>query len=158
MPPTLRSGLILGFSVAAWTFVMGATGWYKDPSHYSLFWLVIPLQIGLLLWSLKGTAKVDGYGRQVWNGVSISLLGSMLIFGFSIFFTTVAFPHYFQERIAMGRQLMALKGVSAELIEAAVRAQGPMQTPRASAMAGAIGTVLTGFLTSLIAAVWFRKK
>ena len=58
----------------------------------------------------------------------------------------------------MGRQLMALKGVSAELIEAAVRAQGPMQTPRASAMAGAIGTVLTGCLTSLIAAVWFRKK
>jgi Protein of unknown function (DUF4199) len=158
MPPTLRSGFILGVSVAAWTFVMGVTGWYKNPAHYSLFWLVIPMQVGLLLWSLKGTAKVDGYGRQVWNGVSISLLGSMIIFGFSIYFTTTIFPHYFQERIAMGRQLMALRGISPEQIEAAVRAQAPMQTPRASAMAGAIGTVLTGFLTSLIAAIWLRKK
>jgi hypothetical protein len=101
---------------------------------------------------------VDGYGRQVWNGVSISLLGSMLIFGASLFFTTVVFPQYFQERVALGRHLMALKGLSAEQIEAAVRLQAPMQTPRASAMAGAIGTVLTGFVTSLIASVWFRKK
>jgi hypothetical protein len=158
MPPTLRSGLILGFSVAAWTFVMGFTGWYKDPARFTLFWLVIPMQVGILLWSLRETGRVDGYGRQVWNGVSISLLGSMLIFGASLFFTTVVFPQYFQERVALGRHLMALKGLSAEQIETAVRLQAPMQTPRASAMAGAIGTVLTGFVTSLIASVWFRKK
>ena len=48
--------------------------------------------------------------------------------------------------------------VSGEQIEAAVKAQAPMQTPRASAMAGAIGTVLTGFFTSVIASVWFRRK
>jgi hypothetical protein len=150
--------LILGFSVAAWTFVMGFTGWYKDPARFTLFWLVIPMQVGILLWSLRETGRVDGYGRQVWNGVSISLLGSMLIFGASLFFTTAVFPQYFQERVALGRHLMALKGLSAEQIEAAVRLQAPMQTPRASAMAGAIGTVLTGFVTSLIASVWFRKK
>lgn len=158
MHPTLRYGILLGLSVAAWTFVMGFTGWYKHPSLLFLFWLVIPLQIGILLWALRSTAPTTGYGRQIWNGISISLLASMIIYSTSLFFTTVAFPHYFQELEALGRQMMAKQGLSAEQIEAAVRAQAPMQTPRASAMAGAIGTVVTGTLTSLIGAVWLRKK
>lgn len=158
MPPTLRAGVILGLSVAAWTFIMGFTGWYKHPTLLSLFWLVIPMQIGILLWALRGTAPTTAYGRQVWNGVSISLLGSMIVFGASILFTTLVFPKYFQELEALGRELMAKQGLSAEQIETAVRLQAPMQTPRASAMAGAIGTVFTGFFTSVIAAVWLRKK
>jgi hypothetical protein len=158
MHPTLRYGLTLGFSVAAWTFVMGFTGWYKHPTLLFLFWLVIPLQIGILLWALRSTAPATGYGRQVWNGISISLLASMIIYSASLFFTTVVFPHYFQELEALGRQMMAKQGLSAEQIEAAVRAQSAMQTPRASAMAGAIGTVVTGVLTSIIAAVWLRRK
>ena len=158
MPPTLRAGVILGLSVAAWTFIMGFTGWYKHPSLLFLFWLVVPMQIGILLWTLRAMAPTSGYGRQVWNGVSSSLLGSMIIYAASILFTTVVFPHYFQDLEALGRQIMARQGLSPAQIEAAVRAQAPMQTPRASAMAGAIGTVVTGFLTSLIAAVWLRKK
>ena len=158
MPPTLRAGVILGLSVAAWTFVMGFTGWYKQPNLIALFWLVIPLQIGILLWSLHRTAPATGYGRQVWNGVSSSLLGSIIIYWTSLLFTTVVFPHYFQDLEALGRQLMAKQGLSAAQIDAAVRLQAPMQTPRASAMAGAIGTVVTGFFTSVIAAAWLRKK
>ena len=158
MHTTLRAGLILGLAVAAWTFVMGFTGWYKHPGLLYLFWLVIPLQIGILLWSLRSTAPVTGYGRQVWNGVSSSLLGSILIYWASILFTTVVFPHYFQDLEVLGRQMMAKQGLSANQIEAAVRAQAALQTPRASAMAGAIGTVVTGFLTSVVAAVWLRKK
>lgn len=158
MPPTLRAGLILGITVAAWTFVMGFTGWYKHPTLLFLFWLVIPIQIGILLWALRGTALQDGYGRQVWNGVSISLLGSMIIFGASLLFTTKVFPHYFQDLETLGRQVMAKQGLSLEQIEAAIRANAPMQTPRASAMAGAIGTVVTGFLTSVVASIWMRKK
>ena len=158
MPPTLRAGLILGLAVAAWTFVMGFTGWYRDPSLLRLFWLVIHLQIGILVWALRGTAPGAGYGRQVWNGVSSSLLASMIIFAASLLFTAVVFPHYFQDLEVLGRQMMAKQGLSAQQIETAVRLQAPMQTPRASAMAGAIGTVVTGFFTSVIAAVWLRKK
>lgn len=158
MHPTLRYGVLLGLGVAAWTFVMGFTGWYKSPSLLYLFWLVIPFQIGLLAWALRESGRDSGYGRQVWTGVSISLLGSLIIYAASILFTTVVFPKYFQELEALGRQVMAKQGLSPEQIEAAVKAQAPMQTPRASAMAGAIGTVLTGFFTSVIAAVWFRKK
>jgi hypothetical protein len=158
MHPTLRYGLLLGLGVAALTFVMGFTGWYRHPSLLFLFWLVIPFQIALLVWALRELAPTAGYGRQVWHGVSISLLGSLLIFGGSLLFTTVVFPNYFQELEALGRQIMAQQGLSPEQIEAAVKASAPRQTPRATAMAGAIGTVVTGFLTSVIAAVWLRRK
>ena len=158
MHPTIRGGFLLGACVAAWTLVMATTGLYKHPSLFYLFWLVIPIQVAILLHFLRLSAPTSGYGRQVWTGVSISLLGSLLIFANSYYLTAVQFPHYFQELEAMGRQLMASKGMPPEQIEAAVRAQAHMQTPRASAMAGAIGTVVTGFLTSAIAAIWIRRK
>jgi hypothetical protein len=53
---------------------------------------------------------------------------------------------------------MARKGLSAEQIEVIVAAQKPLQTSRASAMAGALGTVVTGFFVTAVAAVAFRKK
>jgi len=158
MPPTLRSGMFLGLAVAAWSLVMGFTGWYKHPSLWVLAWVVVPLQIGILLWTLRDLAPTTRYGRQVWNGVSVSLLGSMIVYATSLLITTVVFPHYFQDLETLGRQLMARQGLSPAQIEAAVRAQAPMQTPRTSALAGAIGTVATGFLTSAIAALWLRKK
>ncbi|MDR3682197.1 MAG: DUF4199 domain-containing protein [Geothrix sp.] len=158
MPPTLRAGLILGLSVAAWSLVMGLTGWFKHPTLWIMAWLVVPLQIGILLWTLRDLAPTNGYGRQVWNGVSASLLGSMIIYAASFLFTTHVFPHYFQDLETLGRQIMARQGLSPAQIEAAVRAQAPMQTPRASAMAGAIGTVVTGSFTSVLGALWLRKK
>jgi hypothetical protein len=158
MPPTLRAGVLLGLAVAAWTFVMGFTGWFKHPSLWILAWLVVPLQIAILLWTLRDLAPTTGYGRQVWNGVSVSLLGSMIIYAASILFTTAVFPHYFQDLETLGRQLMARQGLSPAQIEAAVKAQAAMQTPRTTALASAIGTVATGFLTSAIAGLWLRKK
>ena len=68
MPPPIRAGLVLGFSVAAWTFVMGFTGWYRHPSLLRLFWLVVPMQIGILVWGLRSTARDSGYLRQVLHG------------------------------------------------------------------------------------------
>jgi len=158
MPPTLRSGLILGFSVVAWTFVMGFTGWHTPPSLHRLFWLVIPLQIGVLLWTLRGIAAENGYGRQLWTGVGTSVLASVLIYAGSLLATSVVFPDYFQKQERLGRELMAKKGLSPEAIEQVVQAQKPLQTSRASAMAGAIGTVVTGFLVTAVAAVAFRRK
>ena len=158
MPPTLSAGLVLGLSVAAWTFVMGITGWYRHPLLHVLFWLVIPIQVGVLVVSLKGTASRDGYLRQVARGVNASVLGAMIIFGASLLFTTAVFPSYFKDVEQMGREMMARQGLKPDQIEAAVRAQAPMLTPRASAMAGAIGTLVTGLLTSSLAALALHRK
>jgi hypothetical protein len=158
MPPSFRAGALLGGLVVLWTFVMGFTGWYRHPNLLFLFWLVIPLQIGVLLVLLRRTAPTTGYLRQVQNGVAASVLASFIIFAGSILFTTAVFPSYFRELEALGRLQMAKQGLSPEQIEAVVKAQAPMQTPLGSAFAGALGTWITGLLTSLVASVWYRKR
>ena len=155
---TLRAGLILGILVVLWTFVMGFTGWYRHPSLLFLFWLVVPLQITVLLILLRITAPTTGYLRQVQNGVAASVIASILIMAGSLLFTTAVFPSYFRELEALGRLKMAQQGFTPEQIEAVVKAQAPMQTPLHSAFAGGLGTWITGLFTSLIAAVWLRRK
>ncbi len=158
MNPTLLAGLVLGLLVAVWTFVMGFTGWYRHPSLLLLFWVVIPIQIGVLLWGLRKTAPQAGYGRQVINGLSISVIASVLIFGSSLCFTTLAFPNYFQELEVLGRLKMAQAGLGPDRIEELVRLQAPWQKPLPTAFSGVFGTWVTGLVTSLLAAIWLRRK
>ncbi len=158
MNPTLLAGLLLGLLVAVWTFVMGFTGWYRHPSLLLLFWVVIPLQIGVLLWGLRKTAPQAGYGRQVINGLSISVIASVIIFGSSLCFTMLAFPRYFQELEALGRLKMAQAGLGPDRIDELVRLQAPWQKPLPTAFSGAFGTWVTGLVTSLLAAIWLRRK
>lgn len=158
MNPTLLAGLLLGMLVSVWTFVMGLTGWYHHPSLLLLFWVVIPVQVAVLLWSLRKTSSQAGYGRQVLNGLSISVIASMIIFGASLCFTTLAFPHYFQDMEALGRLKMAEAGLGPERIEEVIRLQAPWQKPLPTAFSGVLGTWVTGLVTSLVAAVWLRRK
>ena len=158
MHPTIRGGFLLGAAVATWTVIMGSTGWYKQPGFLYLFWLVIPIQVAILVHFLRLSAPRTSYGRQVWIGVGISLLGSILIFANSYYLTAVKLPHYFQDMEALGRQLMAQRGLSPDQINEAIQKSAPMQTSLATAMAGAIGTVVTGAITSAFAALWLHKK
>ncbi len=159
MATVLRSALLLGLLVVAWTYVIGFMGWYKDPKLLMLFWLVIPLQITVLLLALRRTAAQGAtYLRQVQNGVAVSVLAAVLIFIGSYLFTSTVFPTYFHEVEMAGRAMMASRGLSPEQIEAAVKANAPMQTPLMNALAGAMGTSITGLVISLVAAVWLRKK
>ncbi len=155
---TLRAGIILGILVVLWTFVMGFTGWYHHPALLFLFWLVIPLQVGVLLVLLRITAPGSGYLRQVVHGVAAPVIASALIFLGSLFFTAVLFPSYFREMEALGRLKMAQQGLSADQIEAVIRAQAPLQRPLPTAFSGVLGTWFTGLFTSLLAAAWLRKK
>ena len=155
---TLRAGIILGVLVVIWTFVMGFTGWYRPPSLLFLFWLVIPIQVGVLLVLFWSTADTQGYLRQVASGVAASVIASAIILVGSLFFTLVVFPSYFSELEALGRLKMAQQGLSPDQIEALVKAQAPMQRPLPTAFAGVLGTWFTGLFTSLLAATWLRKK
>ncbi len=158
MSSTVRTGLLIGVSVVAWTFVMGFTGWYLDPSLLNLFFLVIPIQVSLLVVGLRSSAAENGYGRQVFSGTLASLLASVLIFGGSIFFTTVVFPSYFDELRAVHATMLEQAGKSAEEVRAQVEAMAETQTPFLQALFGAIGTVVTGLVSSLVIAAFARKR
>jgi len=158
MNPTLLAGLLLGALEAIWTFVMGFTGWYCNPSLNFLFWMVIPIQIAMIAWGLRQTAPHTSYGRQVINGVVISVIASLIIFCASLLFTTVAFPNYFKEMEFLGRLKMTQAGLSSARIEEVIRMQAQWQKPLPTAFSGVFGTWVTGLVASLIAAAILRRK
>ena len=155
---TIRAGVVLGVLVVAWTFLMGVTGWYKDPALLNLFWIVVLIQIGVLLWALTKTAGENGFAQQVLSGMLISAVGSILIFGGSLLFTMVVFPNYFTELRTIQEEMLRKAGKSEADIQAMLEATAAGATPMAQAIAGVIGTVLTGIFASAMIAVFHRRR
>ena len=154
----IRAGVLLGVLCAIWTFVMGFTGWYKDPVMLNLFFLVILLEIGVVIWALRRTATTATWGGQIANGLALSLVASVIIASGSLVFTTVAFPTYFTDIQSAQTEMLKAQGLSEDLIKTQVAAAAAMQTPVMNALGGVIGTVVTGVLVSAIAGAFLRKK
>jgi hypothetical protein len=159
MNPILSAGILIGVLCGIWTFVMGYTGWYKDSTMLNAFFLVIPIEIGGLIWGLRKTAAEGRtYGGQVVAGTLMAVVAGVIIICSSLLFTTVAFPDYFRELEATQRQILQSQGKSAAEIEEAIRANAVASTPMGQAMAGFIGTLLTGILVSAVIAIFVRRK
>lgn len=159
MGTLVKYGLMLAAGVIVWMFVMGFTGWYKNPVLVSLFFLVIPFQVFLIVQALRETARRGaGYGAQIGAGVAISSIAAILIFGASILYTTVAFPTYFADIHAMQEKAMRQAGVSEEGIAEVLAHAKREYTPMSQAIQGFLGTVITGLVTALIAGRWIRHR
>lgn len=154
----VRAGVVLGLLVAVWTLVMGITGWYKHPVLLFLFLLVIPMQFAVIAWALGKTAAVQGYWPQVRGGMLLSVVASVIVFLQSLFFTTVAFPHYFRELREVQEQALHNSGKSGEEIKAILDATARDMTPLSEARNGMIGTLVTGLVFSLIVSAFARRK
>ena len=159
MNPILAAGLLIGVLCGLWTFVMGLTGWYKDPAMVNVFFVVILIEIAGLIWGLRRTAAQGRtYSGQVVAGTLMSIVAGLIIICSSLLFTTVAFPDYFNELNAAQREIMQRQGKTEAEITAAINAAAAMQTPVRNALAGFIGTFMTGVIVSAIVAIWIRAK
>jgi len=159
MKTILKAGLVLAVLVEIWTYFIGFTGWYKDPVLQNAFWVVILIEIGVLIWGLRLTSREGrGYGAQLGAGTLISVVAALLIFIGSYLFTEVVFPNYFTEINEVYRQMLVQQGLSQEQIEAQIASMAPMQNSLTSALMGAVMTVVTGFLASLVIAAFVRHR
>ena len=158
MNVSIRAGILLGVLCAAWTFVMGFTGWYKDPVMVNVFFLVVPLEIGIVIWALRQTAATATWGGQIVNGLVLSVVASVIIFAGSLLFTTVAFPGYFNDIRAAQAEMLKSSGMAEAQIQTTLAASAAMQTPLMNALSGVIGTVVTGVIVAAIAGAFWRRK
>ncbi|MCU0251897.1 MAG: DUF4199 domain-containing protein [Vicinamibacterales bacterium] len=154
----IRAGVLLGVLCVVWTFVMGFSGWYRDPVMLNLFFLVILLEIGIVIWALRKTAPSATWGGQIVNGLVLSLVASVIIFAGSLLFTTVVFPTYFADIQAAQTEMLKAQGLSEADIKIQVAAAAAMQTPLVNALTGVFGTVVTGVFVAAIAGAFLRKK
>ena len=158
MNPILSTGIVIGVLCSVWTLVMGYTGWYKDPALSNVFFLVIVIEIGGLVWGLRRTAREGRtYLGQILAGTMMAIVAGVIIIGSSLLFTTVLFPNYAQEIEQMFRTTLQQQGKSHAEIAAAVHANAASWTPMAQAMSGFIGTLVTGIVASAVIG-WFVRK
>jgi len=159
LSPAVKGGLAIGILCTAWTYVMGFTGWYLDPALSAMFWVVVLLECGALVW---GYRLIGGAGRRygslVTQGILMALIGGVIIFVGSLLFTSVVFPDYFAELQTMHTEMLRAEGMSASQIEQIQSGTAFMQTPLANAVLGFLGTVVTGALASLVIAAVLRTK
>ena len=159
MNPILSAGLLIGVLTGVWTFVMGFTGWYKDPALMNVFFVVVLIEIGGLIWGLRRTAAEGrGYGSQIVAGALISIVAGVVVIGSSLLFTTVAFPNYFQELEDVQRKMLADQGEPAAQIDATIAATRGFNTPMNQALVGFTATLITGILASAVIALWVRSR
>ena len=135
MNPILNTGLLIGALCAVWMFVYGFTGWYKDPALNRLFFLVIPIEIGGLIWGLRQTARQGRtYSAQIVAGTMMSVIAGVVIIAASLAFTMIVFPDAME----------------------VMRANDPSATPMSGALNGFIGTLVTGIVASAVIALGVR--
>ena len=158
MNPIVKGGIALGVLCGVWMFVIGFTGWYKDPVMLNMFYLVVLIEIGVLVWALRQTAATRGFAGQVGAGVLLSLIGGVIIIGFSLLFTGVVFPDYFANLQAIQADSMRKQGMSETEISTMLAMTAGMQTPLMNALTGFFMTMLTGLVCSLIIGAFVRKK
>jgi len=159
MNTIMKAGLALGILVEVWTYLMGFTGWYKDPALMNLFWVVIAIQIAVLMWALKRTAAEGrGYAGQVGAGTVISLIGGVFVIVGSLIFTTLVFPSYFRDIAAVQEQMLRAAGHGEAAIRQMMEMNAKTSTPMVQAMLGFVGTMVTGIVVSAIIGAFYRAK
>jgi len=159
MKAIVKYGLWIGVLCVIWTFVMGFTGWYKHPTLLNLFWLVVVIEIAFLIVGLRETAAAGNrYWQQVAAGTGMAAVAAVIIFCGSLLFTSMVFPEYFGQMQAMQAEMMRTAGRTEAEISTAMDMARTMQTPLINAISGAIGTLATGLVASLVIAAFCRQK
>jgi len=160
MKRILTTGLVLGALVAVWQVLYGLLGFYTSPGTAWTFTVVaVLITIGVLVWGLMQTAKEGRrYWGQVGAGLLICLAALVLIVPGSLLFTGLLFPDYFDVVADMQAEQWAGAGMSEEDINVLLERSAFARTSPAAAIFGAIGTMVTGFVISLITAAFVRAK
>ncbi len=161
MKQGLIGGVVLAVVVALFSIVFAAAGMHKNPSLAWVFPLVATaVTIGAVVWTLRKTRdEGKGYGGQVLVGIVIAIVAAVLLFVNSYVFTTAIFPNYLDEvRVLQEEQLATQPNLSQQQIDVQRKALDVVLTPTAQAGLGAIMTVITTGLVTLIAAFFVRKK
>jgi len=159
MNPILSAGLLIGVLCSVWIFVMGFTGWYKDPALANVFFVVIALEIGGLIWGLRKTARQGRtYGGQILAGAMMAIVAGVIIIASSLVYTTIVFPNSIAEVEQMYRARLQQQGRSESEITAAIQGNAASRTPMAQAENGFVATFVTGIVVSAVIAIFVRRK
>jgi hypothetical protein len=161
MNPIVSAGVLIGLLCAAWTYVMGFTGWYKDPALAQTLFIpvVMLLEVGGLVWGLRRTAAQGrAYLSQILAGTMMAIVAGVIIVASSLLFTMVVFPNSFTEIEQATRASLQRQGMGDAEIATTMEAGAAARTPMGQAMGGFLGTLITGILASAVIGLFVRSR
>ena len=161
MKQGLIGGVVLAVVVALFSIVFAAAGMHKNPALGWVFPVIATAStIGVVIWTLRKT-RDEGkrYGGQLLVGIVLAFVAAVLLFVNSYLFTTMIFPNYLDEvRVVQEEQIATQPNLNQQQIDMQRKALDVVLTPKAQAGLGAIMTVISTGLVTLIAAIFVRKK
>lgn len=159
MKKNLVPGLAFALLLAGWMYVIGFMGWYRHPTMPYLFWLVVAIQVVVLTFVIRREANQGaGFAAKFVRGAGTAAIAAPLVFLNSLLFTQVVFPNYFEEIRAAQESLLRSQGLPESQIKETLQIAASMQNPYLQALLGAIGTIVTGIVVSLVASAVVKKK
>ena len=151
----VKYGLVLGVIVAAMGFALGTLGLHTSemaPMGFVVAAIIINVVIVVL--AVRKLAPSSNWLKQVGNGLTLGVVGAVIVFLGSWLMTAIVFPNYYAEFAEAARVRAEAGGLSHDEIEAAVAAV--TGTPVGSALQGALGTVITSVVVAAIAGIFNR--
>lgn len=156
----LKWGAILGLVLMAITLIMYLT----DQSTNPLFsGLTLGAVVALLVLAMRDYRTINGgymtYSEGLGIGALLSAVAGLLSSAFSTFYNVVIDPTVQQRAMDQAREKMEAQGnMSDESIDQAMEWSQKLQSPGFTFIAGVFGTVIVGFLLSLIVAAFIRRN
>lgn len=158
MNSAVKAGVILAVAVSLVSVVYFMAGLHENPMlGIALVLVFIAVNIAVVVWALKQTARQNTYVQQLLNGAVIGLVGGVLILASSFVLQSYVFPDAMQE--TRDATVSFLEGMN--MPEAQLQAQIAKldeATPMTGAIQGGVGTLITSVLIAAIAGIFLRRK
>jgi len=125
--------------------------------------LTLAAMAAFLVFAMRDFRSLNGgymtYGEGLSIGSLLSAVGGLLSAAFITFYNVVIDPTVQQKSFDMAREKMEEKGnMSDEQIDQAMEIAQKFQSPGFTFVAGVFGTLIMGFLLSLIVAAFIRRN
>lgn len=155
----LINGIILGIALIAFELILHFTG-LKFTKYVSLISYVILIAVIVYATNkYKKTISPESfsYGKALGLATLIVVFGAILLNIYTYFYVTSIDPEFITKSLAEVETELLNKGMPDEQIEMMVSVQRKMLKPGIIAISGLFGTVLIGFIISLITSIFLKK-
>ena len=156
----LKWGAFLGLTLMVITLMMYLTDQTTNPL-FSV--LTLGSLIAFLILSMRDFRSLNGgymsYSEGLGVGSLVSAVGGLLSAAFITFYNVVIDPTVQQRALEKAREQLEEQGkLTDEQIDQALEFSQKFQSPGFTFIAGVFGTIIIGFLLSLIVAAFVRRN
>lgn len=155
----LKYGVLVSVVIMVYTTIINVAGLSQNPVFSSLQFIFIIVAIVLAMKNFR--AENNGYmayGEGLGLGTLLSAVMGLLVSAFSTFYNRFIDNTIIPQAMDKVRADMERKGLDDAQIDSAVEMAQKFSSPGIMFIFGVFGTIITGFIISLIVAAILRKE